>query len=76
MKSVGTQYLGAIRLLLASGFQPKRTVDVTFVSDEETGGVLGMAEFVKTNYFWQTNEGFSLDEGGKRASDVLHLFYA
>ncbi|XP_017017485.1 aminoacylase-1 [Drosophila kikkawai] len=76
MKSVGTQYLGAIRQLQASGFQPKRTVYVTFVPDEETGGVLGMAEFVKTDYYQQMNVGFSLDEGGTSATDVHHLFYA
>ncbi|XP_017003020.2 aminoacylase-1 [Drosophila takahashii] len=76
MKSVGTQYLGAIRLLKASGFQPKRTVYVTFVPDEEIGGILGMAVFVKADYFKQMNVGFSLDEGGTSASDVHHLFYA
>ncbi|KAI8045716.1 hypothetical protein M5D96_001900 [Drosophila gunungcola] len=76
MKSVGTQYLGAIRLLKASGFQPKRTVHVTFVPDEEIGGSLGMAEFVKTDFYKQMNVGFSLDEGGTSASDVHHLFYA
>ncbi|XP_017131342.1 aminoacylase-1A [Drosophila elegans] len=76
MKSVGTQYLGAIRMLKASGFQPKRTVHVTFVPDEEIGGSLGMAEFVKTDFYKQMNVGFSLDEGGTSANDVHHLFYA
>jgi len=76
MKSVGTQYLGAIRLLKASGFQPKRTLYVTFVPDEEIGGQLGMAEFVKTDYYKQMNVGFSLDEGGTSESDVHHVFFA
>ncbi|EDV42524.1 uncharacterized protein Dana_GF16978 [Drosophila ananassae] len=76
MKSVGTQYLGAIRRLLASGFKPKRTVYVTFVPDEETGGVLGMKEFVKTDFYKQMNVGFSLDEGATSESDVHHLFFA
>ncbi|XP_016960378.1 aminoacylase-1 [Drosophila biarmipes] len=76
MKSVGTQYLGAIRLLKAAGFQPKRTVYVTFVPDEEIGGALGMEAFVKTDFYKQMNVGFSLDEGGTSASDVHHLFYA
>jgi len=76
MKSVGTQYLGAIRLLKASGFKPKRNLYVTFVPDEETGGHLGMAEFVKTDYYKKMNAGFSLDEGATSESDVHHLFYA
>ncbi|XP_017082674.1 aminoacylase-1 [Drosophila eugracilis] len=76
MKSVGTQYLGAIRQLKASGFQPKRTLYVTFVPDEETGGHLGMAEFVKTDYYKQMNVGFSLDEGATSSTDVHHLFFA
>ncbi|XP_039495793.1 aminoacylase-1 [Drosophila santomea] len=76
MKSVGTQYLGAIRLLKADGFQPKRTLYVTFVPDEEIGGIHGMAAFVETDFYKQMNVGFSLDEGGTSASDVHHLFYA
>jgi len=76
MKSVGTQYLGAIRLLRADGFQPKRTLYVTFVPDEEIGGIHGMAAFVETDFYKQMNVGFSLDEGGTSASDVHHLFYA
>lgn len=76
MKSVGTQYLGAIRLLLASGFKPKRTVYVTFVPDEEIGGTLGMQEFVKTDFYKQMNVGFSLDEGATSETDVHHLFFA
>ncbi|XP_017046433.1 aminoacylase-1-like [Drosophila ficusphila] len=76
MKSVGTQYLGAIRLLKASGFQPKRTFYVTFVPDEEIGGELGMKAFVKTDYYKEMNVGFSLDEGATSPTDVHHLFYA
>ncbi|EDV42523.1 uncharacterized protein Dana_GF16979 [Drosophila ananassae] len=76
MKSVGTQYLGAIRRLMASGFKTKRTVYVTFVPDEEIGGRQGMAEFVKTEHYRRMNVGFSLDEGATSASDVHHLFYA
>lgn len=76
MKSVGTQYLAAIKRLKSKGFQPKRTVYVTFVPDEEIGGRQGMAEFVKTEYYRKMNVGFSLDEGATSASDVHHLFYA
>lgn len=76
MKSVGTQYLGAIRLLKAAGFQPKRTINVTFVPDEEIGGELGMQEFVKTEYYKNLNVGFSLDEGGTSEIDLFYVFYA
>lgn len=64
MKSVGTQYLGAIRALKRDGIkQLKRTIHVTFVPDEELGGNLGMAEFVTTKEFKELRVGFSLDEG-------------
>lgn len=64
MKSVGVQYLGAIRALKRDGVkQLKRTIHVTFVPDEELGGHLGMAEFVLTKEFKAMNVGFSLDEG-------------
>lgn len=75
-KQVGTQYLGAIRALKASGFQPKRTVYVTFVPDEEVGGHLGMREFVKTDYFKKMNVGFSLDEGTPSFDESYYVYYA
>ncbi|XP_062123616.1 aminoacylase-1-like [Drosophila sulfurigaster albostrigata] len=75
-KQVGTQYLGAIRALKAEGFQPKRTVYVTFVPDEELGGHLGMREFVKDDYFKSMNVGFSLDEGSPSLDETYYVFYA
>ncbi|XP_017082672.1 aminoacylase-1A isoform X2 [Drosophila eugracilis] len=72
MKSVGCQYMAAVRSLKASGYQPKRTVYLTFVPDEETGGDLGMAEFVKGDYFKGMNVGFSLDEGIARRN-INHI---
>ncbi|XP_062123617.1 aminoacylase-1-like [Drosophila sulfurigaster albostrigata] len=75
-KQVGTQYLGAIRALKAKGFQPKRTVYVTFVPDEEVGGHLGMREFVKTDYFKKMNVGFSLDEGSPSLDETYYAYYA
>ncbi|XP_034117714.1 aminoacylase-1-like [Drosophila albomicans] len=75
-KEIGTQYLGAIRALKATGFQPKRTVYVTFVPDEEVGGYLGMREFVKTDYFKKMNVAFSLDEGSPSRNEVYNLYYA
>jgi len=75
-KEIGTQYLGAIRALKAKGFQPKRTVYVTFVPDEEIGGYNGMREFVKTDYFKNMNVAFSLDEGGPSSKESYWVFYA
>lgn len=62
-KTLGIQYLEAIRRLKLQGFKPKRTIYVTFVPDEETGGSLGMKEFVKTDRFKKMNIGFAFDEG-------------
>ncbi|EDW38956.1 GL13663 [Drosophila persimilis] len=76
MKSVGTQYLGAIRALKASGYQPKRTVYLTYVPDEEIGGDLGMRELVKGDYFKSMSVGFSLDEGISSEDETYSVFYA
>ncbi|ALC47906.1 maker258 [Drosophila busckii] len=74
-KGIGTQYLGAIRALKASGYQPKRTVLVTFVPDEEVGGYLGMREWIHTEQFKSLNVGFSLDEGSSSLDDAYYVYY-
>lgn len=76
MKCVGTQYLGAIRALKKRGFVPKRNVYLTFVPDEEVGGVHGMKSFVKTDEFKALNIGFGLDESLASANDTFCVFYA
>nr|XP_036674004.1 aminoacylase-1 [Drosophila suzukii]XP_036674005.1 aminoacylase-1 [Drosophila suzukii]XP_036674006.1 aminoacylase-1 [Drosophila suzukii] len=76
MKCVGTQYLGAVRALKATGYQPKRTIYLTFVPDEEVGGHLGMRELVKSDYFKKLNVGFSFDEGISSADETYALYYA
>lgn len=76
MKCVGTQYLGAVRALKASGYRPKRTIYLTFVPDEEVGGHLGMRELVKSDYFKKLNVGFSFDEGISSEDDTYALYYA
>lgn len=75
-KQVGTQYLGAIRALKASGFQPKRTIYVTFVPNEELGGYLGMGGFVETEFFKNMNVGYSFDEGSPSFDETYYAFYA
>lgn len=63
MKSVGIGYVEAIRRLLEGGHKFKRTVHLSFVPDEEIGGVDGMEKFVKSKVFTELNVGFALDEG-------------
>lgn len=77
MKSLGTQYLGAIRALKKDGIsQLKRTIHVTFVPDEEVGGALGMKAFVKTDAFKKLNIGFSLDEAAASEANDFFVFNA
>jgi aminoacylase len=76
MKCVGMQFLGAIRALKKDGAQPKRTIHLTFVPDEEIGGLLGMAEFVHTDEFKKLNCGFAIDEGVASPNEEFSLYYA
>lgn len=77
MKCVATWYLAAIRALKRDGIQQlKRTIHIVFVPDEEVGGYLGMAEYVKTDAFKSLNVGFSLDEGIASPSEEFKVFYA
>lgn len=77
MKSLGTQYLAAIRALKKDGVnQLKRTIHVSFMPDEEVGGELGMKLFVKTEAFKELNIGFSLDEAAASEENDFFLFNA
>lgn len=75
MKSVGIQYIEAIRRLKKAGKRLKRTVHVTFVPDEEIGGFLGMKKFIDTEDFKKLNVGFALDEGLANPRDAFTVFY-
>ena len=63
MKSVGIQYLGALRYFKLQKIQFKRTIHVAFIPEEEVGGVEGMKDFVHTEAFKKLNVGVSFDEG-------------
>ncbi|KAJ9550443.1 hypothetical protein OSB04_014488 [Centaurea solstitialis] len=78
MKCVGLQYLEAIRNLKNkdSGFQPIRTIYVSFVPDEEIGGHDGAELFAKSKVFHEMNVGIVLDEGLASPEDYYRLFYA
>lgn len=75
MKSVGMQYLEAIRMLKSSGFQPTRSVHVSYVPDEELGGVDGMAKLVGSPEFSKLNVGINLDEGLACPEDFYRIFF-
>lgn len=47
MKSVGIQYIEAVRRLKGSGLQMRRTIHLMFVPDEEIGGFDGMKLFIE-----------------------------
>ncbi|XP_060554792.1 aminoacylase-1-like [Ruditapes philippinarum] len=75
MKSVGIQYLEAVRKLKKAGQKFRRTIHLTFVPDEETGGILGMKLFLKREEFKKMNIGFALDEGLANPKDAFTVFY-
>ncbi|KAK4878818.1 hypothetical protein RN001_011324 [Aquatica leii] len=74
-KSFGTQYAEAIRRLKKEGFKPKRTVHVSYLPDEETGGIEGMQKFIKSDEFKKLNIGFALDEGSASINNTLLVYY-
>uniref|UniRef100_A0A1B0A2Y1 N-acyl-aliphatic-L-amino acid amidohydrolase n=1 Tax=Glossina pallidipes TaxID=7398 RepID=A0A1B0A2Y1_GLOPL len=74
MKSVGMQYLAALRALRKQGLHFKRTIHLTFVPDEEMGGRLGMKPFVETGAFKSLNIGFALDEGLASPNEEFALY--
>lgn len=76
MKSVGIQYIEAIRRLKEQGVKFRRTVHLSFVPDEEIGGILGMREFITTQAFKDLNVGLSLDEGMTSSSEEYMVAYA
>ncbi|KAE8077432.1 hypothetical protein FH972_015997 [Carpinus fangiana] len=75
-KCIGVQYLEAIRNLKAKNFVPTRTVHVSYVPDEEIGGVDGAAKFVASKLFQELRVGFALDEGQASPGDEFRVFYA
>ncbi|CAN6214628.1 unnamed protein product [Urochloa humidicola] len=75
-KCLPVQYLEAIRGLRAAGFEPARTVHISLVPDEETGGVDGFEKFARSEEFRALNVGFMLDEGQASPTDVFRVFYA
>ncbi|KAK1307091.1 hypothetical protein QJS10_CPA10g00071 [Acorus calamus] len=75
MKCVGLQYLEALRRLVASGFAPRRTIHVSFVPDEETGGHDGAERLAESGRFREMNVGVVLDEGLASEGEDYRVFY-
>eukprot|EP01117_Protostelium_nocturnum_P005152 TRINITY_DN1872_c0_g1_i1.p1 TRINITY_DN1872_c0_g1~~TRINITY_DN1872_c0_g1_i1.p1 ORF type:complete len:357 (-),score=55.05 TRINITY_DN1872_c0_g1_i1:222-1292(-) len=75
MKCVLIQYLEAIRRLKENGFRPLRTINLTFVPDEEIGGTEGMGTFVDTPLFKSLNVGVALDEGLASPGEEMIVYY-
>lgn len=76
MKCVCIWYVHAIRELKAAGYVPPRTVWLSFVPDEEVGGVRGLKALVDSDVFRAANVGMALDEGLANPSDKFTLFYS
>ncbi len=78
MKCVCAQYILTIKRLKqqGGGFQPRRTIHLSFVPDEEIGGTDGMAQFLETELFTQQLKvGLALDEGIANPEDAYTFFY-
>lgn len=73
-KCIGIQYIEAVRTLKEEGFRPKRTVNISFVPDEEIGGLKGMGSFVNSDDFKKLKVAFALDEGSTFNEDKFLIF--
>ncbi|XP_043466050.1 aminoacylase-1A-like [Leptopilina heterotoma] len=74
-KSLTIQHLEAVRRLKLRGIRLKRTVHISMIPDEETGGTFGMKSFVKSKEFRDLNVGFAVDEGSANPSEKFYLYY-
>lgn len=75
MKSVGLQYIEALAELMREGWTPERSVHLSYMPDEEIGGLDGMANFVKSRSFRRLNVGVALDEGLPNPNKVYNVYY-
>jgi len=76
MKCVCMQYLEAVRKLKEEGYAPTRTLYLTFVPDEEIGGLDGMAKFLESPS-WEEMQpvALALDEGLANPGPAYTVFY-
>ena len=71
---MGLQHWEAIRKLKDSGFEPIRTIYVSFVPDEEIGGNDGARMLVNSDAFEKTSVGFVLDDGLPSPAEKYRAF--
>uniref|UniRef100_A0A2A4K8E3 N-acyl-aliphatic-L-amino acid amidohydrolase n=1 Tax=Heliothis virescens TaxID=7102 RepID=A0A2A4K8E3_HELVI len=74
-KDVGIQLIETIRRLRRDNVTLARTLHLTVMPDEESGGYHGLKAFVKTDEFKALNVGFALDEGLPSSDDSLVATY-
>ncbi|MAJ86663.1 MAG: M20/M25/M40 family metallo-hydrolase [Cellvibrionales bacterium TMED148] len=70
-KGAAMSMLEAVELLLANGFQPKRSIYLALGHDEEVGGTNGAQAVVKALQNRGVTFSFVLDEGGAVVSGVM-----
>lgn len=75
MKCVVVQYIIAIKKLISMGFKPNRTIYLSFVPDEEIGGVKGMKILIESDWFHSIQVDLALDEGLASESNKMSVFY-
>ena len=59
----------------SSGIRLKRTIHISFVPEEEVGGIEGMKAFTETEDFKSLNVGFVLDEGSASPTEEFSVSY-
>ncbi|XP_050346742.1 aminoacylase-1-like isoform X2 [Nymphalis io] len=74
-KDVGIQYIEAVRKLIQNNSTLERTVHITVMPDEETGGHRGIVPFVDSEEFKSLNIGFALDEGFTSQDNNMYVTY-
>ena len=77
MKCVCAQYIAALKHIISSGRRMRRTVYLSFVPDEEIGGLDGMNVLMQSDWF--SDQGgkvdLALDEGLASTDDTFKVFY-
>jgi aminoacylase len=75
MKCVCAQYLTALRKLKKLNYHPVRNIYITFVPDEEVGGVDGMNILTISSWFKAISIDLALDEGLANPGNEFTVFY-
>jgi len=75
MKCVCAQYITALAKLKKTGFEPMRTIFLSFLPDEEIGGGDGMNVLMKSDWFASISVAVALDEGLASEGDDYTVFY-